>query len=364
MNSVCRELFRAIHEGLWVSIEYKNQDEKITKYWIGIKRLDPKRKSLVVDGLHLANFSLRELTIYIGSILSAVTIKGSYCPVNEWLVKDISLHPQRYSEFFGSVINLKILNYLSDCNKMDTTPYMTDYVLLKNLDEDRLVDGRYTLSNEQFQEIVKTFQYESKSESAQLKIKQLCMNVLSINTPKGLYVLAHRRLSLDVQSRTLMADDAVTINQEYTIEGEKQSIRFFLDADDFVLLDDFETNRELIKDRLMKLNRRIGSVDDLPHLIAIGYDVVLDLNSEYAAISDMYSGGNSPTKPIEAFFGNLLERPIRRKEYPIVLCNKKANLDQLLAISTALKYPLTYVQGPPGTGKTNTIVNTILSAFF
>ena len=364
MNSVCRELFRAIHEGLWVSIEYKNQDEKITKYWIGIKRLDPKRKSLVVDGLHLANFSLRELTIYIGSILSAVTIKGSYCPVNEWLVKDISLHPQRYSEFFGSVINLKILNYLSDCNKMDTTPYMTDYALLKNLDEDRLVDGRYALSNEQFQEIVKTFQYESKSESAQLKIKQLCMNVLSINTPKGLYVLAHRRLSLDVQSRTLVADDAVTINQEYTIEGEKQSIRFFLDADDFVLLDDFETNRELIKDRLMKLNRRIGSVDDLPHLIAIGYDVVLDLNSEYAAISDMYSGGNSPTKPIEAFFGNLLERPIRRKEYPIVLCNKKANLDQLLAISTALKYPLTYVQGPPGTGKTNTIVNTILSAFF
>ena len=91
---------------------------------------------------------------------------------------------------------------------------------------------------------------------------------------------------------------------------------------------------------------------------------MLDLNSEYAAISDMYSGGNSPTKPIEAFFGNLLERPIRRKEYPIVLCNKKANLDQLLAISTALKYPLTYVQGPPGTGKTNTIVNTILSAFF
>ena len=364
MNSVCRELFRAIHEGLWVSIEYKNQEEKITKYWIGIKRLDPKRKSLVVDGLHLANFSLRELTIYIESILSAVTIKGSYCPVNEWLVKDISLHPQKYSEFFGSVANLKILNYLSDCNKMDTTPYMTDYALLKNLDEDCLVDGRYALNNEQFQEIVKTFQYESKMESAQLKIKQLCMNVLSINTSKGLYVLAHRRLSLDVQSRTLVADDAVTINQEYTIEGEKQSIRFFLDADDFVLLDDFETNRELIKDRLMKVNRRIGCVDDLPHLIAIGYDVVLDLNSEYAAISDMYSGGNSPTKPIEAFFGNLLERPIRRKEYPIVLCNKKANLDQLLAISTALKYPLTYVQGPPGTGKTNTIVNTILSAFF
>ena len=29
-----------------------------------------------------------------------------------------------------------------------------------------------------------------------------------------------------------------------------------------------------------------------------------------------------------------------------------------------MKYPLTYVQGPPGTGKTNTILNTILTAFF
>lgn len=364
MNSVCRELFRAIHEGLWVSIEYKNQDEKITKYWIGIKKLDPKRKSLVVDGLHLANYSLRELTIYIESILSAVTIKGSYCPVNEWLVRDISLHPQKYGEFFGSVTNLKILNYLSDCNKMDTTPYMTEYTLLKHLDEDSFIDGKYTLNNKQFQEIVETFQYEAKTESAQIKIKQLCMNVLSINTPKGLYVLAHRRLSFDVQSRTLVADDTVTINREYTIDGEKQSIRFFLDADDYSLLEDFESNRELIKDMLMKVNRRAGCIDDLPHLIAIGYDVVLDLNSEYSAIYEMYSGGNTPTKPIEAFFGNLLERPIRRKEYPIILSNKKANLDQLLAISTALKYPLTYVQGPPGTGKTNTIVNTILSALF
>ncbi len=27
-------------------------------------------------------------------------------------------------------------------------------------------------------------------------------------------------------------------------------------------------------------------------------------------------------------------------------------------------YPLAYVQGPPGTGKTNTIVNTLTTAFF
>lgn len=29
-----------------------------------------------------------------------------------------------------------------------------------------------------------------------------------------------------------------------------------------------------------------------------------------------------------------------------------------------MKYPLAYIQGPPGTGKTNTIINTIVTAFF
>ena len=40
------------------------------------------------------------------------------------------------------------------------------------------------------------------------------------------------------------------------------------------------------------------------------------------------------------------------------------NLDQLLAINNAMKYPVAYIQGPPGTGKTNTIINTIATAFF
>lgn len=36
MNTVCRDIFRAIHENKWLSIEYKNKQEGITKYWIGL----------------------------------------------------------------------------------------------------------------------------------------------------------------------------------------------------------------------------------------------------------------------------------------------------------------------------------------
>ena len=60
----------------------------------------------------------------------------------------------------------------------------------------------------------------------------------------------------------------------------------------------------------------------------------------------------------------MIKEPASRKVFPIALLNKQINLDQLLAIHNAMKYPLAYIQGPPGTGKTNTIVNTLVTAFF
>lgn len=50
MNNNCKEIFRTVHEGKWLSVEYKNKDEKITRYWIGIKDIDVDKRSLIVDG--------------------------------------------------------------------------------------------------------------------------------------------------------------------------------------------------------------------------------------------------------------------------------------------------------------------------
>ena len=80
---------------------------------------------------------------------------------------------------------------------------------------------------------------------------------------------------------------------------------------------------------------------------------------EYRGILNMFEdpSGETVTAPLRAFFGEMTARPRRRKSYPLALLNNKVNLDQLLAINNAMRYPLAYVQGPPGTGKTNTIVN-------
>ncbi len=365
MNIIYRDIFRAIHEGKWLAIEYRNKDEKVTRYWMGIEKIYIKEKMLSGDGLHTGKYKLSNLDIHIDRILSAKVVEGSYYSVNEKLVNDIYINPHKFKFIFDNIVNLKILNYLEMCNRMDNVPYYSDFELIHYMDGDSFNGENYPLSDMQFKEIVKNFQYKTKNDNhANRKpaMQQLGMNVLSINTKRGLYVLAYRKLQLDVKRRALRPDDEITICVEYTINGEKESVRKFLDADDFELLKDFEKNQEKIKDCIAKSNSNI-SVDDMPYMIGLGMDVVIDLHSEYQAILDMYEN-NKVTIPIKAFFGDLLDRPRRYKAYPITLIDKRINLDQLLAINNGMKNPVTYIQGPPGTGKTSTIINTIITAFF
>lgn len=383
MNAVCRDIFRAVYEGKWLSIEYRNQQEQVTRYWIGIRNIRPYQRTLEVDGLHLGCCAMEHFRcIYIDSILSSQIIEGSYCPVNPQLIRDISQNPQRYQNLFSHSVNLKILNYLEDCSRMDCTPYRRDFSLVHYLDRETLGNGIYPLSDDQFRLIVRRFQQKAEQRSksrngdgygigsgeavpknSPLRISQLAMNVLSLHTPRGLYVLAYRRLNLDVKERCLRPDEDITICTEFTIDGVKESIRRFLDAGDVGLLEDFEENQEKIKDILAKDCAERMQVDDMPYLIGIGIDVVVDLHREYQAIIEMYEKGEISV-PIKAFFGDLLDRPRGGREMPIALLNQQVNLDQLLAIHHGMKYPVAYVQGPPGTGKTNTIIHTIITAFF
>lgn len=366
MHTVYRDIFRAIHEGKWLAIEYRNKQDEVTRYWIGIRSLNIVRRSLEVEGLHLGRHSIEKFNyIYIDSIISSCIIESSYCPVNDRLTRDIHQHPEKYKALFDHVYNLKVLNYLEDCNRMDTTPYYKEFELVRYLDRDGLENGIYQLNDEQFRYIINSFQKqaEKKRENQNKSVQQLAMNVMSIHTPKGLYVLAYRKLSLDVKAHCLRAAEDITICTEFTVDGSQETIRKYLDADSYVLLQEFEQNQEAVKDAITKSNRNISGVDDMPYVIGLGMDIVIDLHKEYHAIIEMYQNG-SISIPISAFFGDLLTRSRARKTVPVILLERKINLDQLLAIHNGMKYSLTYVQGPPGTGKTNTIINTVITAFF
>ena len=369
MNSIGRDIFKAIHEGKWLSIEYKNKSGQVTHYWIGIKKLFPNTKTLLVDGLHLGTMELAELNIYIDSIVSSSVVDGTYCAINHELVLDIRMAPEKYADIFSSVANLKILNYLEDCHRLDNVPYKaeSEYALISQLDADKFVNKQYTLTPEQFKAVVDNFQFKinnNKKNGNSNQIKKLAINELSINTKDGLYVLVYKWLFLDVKNRRFTEDDEFTFNTEYMIDGQtKCSINQFMQPEDLYLLDDYKNNAEVIKDLITRGNQNVSGVDDMPYLIAIGMNCLVDLHKEYEGIFDMYDN-NETTPPFMAFFGSLTRRPRRFKQYPVVLKDRRVNLDQLLAINNAVKYPMTYIQGPPGTGKTSTIENTILTAFF
>lgn len=366
MNTITRHIFQAIHEGKWLSIEYKNKNGERTKYWIGIQDLCAADHSLHVTGLHLAKCTLGDFPkIYIDSIHSSSVVEGSYHPVNQELVEDIRLRPEKYKTLFHHPANFKILSYLADCNRLDTTPYRKEYELIPGLDGEQVESGICRLSEEQYREIIRRFQHRQNKEKEKKskRLHQLCMNLLSIPTDRGLYVLAYRKMNFDIRRKCLIAEDEVTICREFTLNGETQSVRRFLSEEHLELLDDFEGNQEELKDRITRENPQIRGVDDRPYLLTLTRDLLLDLDEEYASIMDAYQEGKVAT-PIRAFFGELTRRPIRTKQYPLALLNRRVNLDQLLAIHHGLKYPLSYIQGPPGTGKTNTILNTITTAFF
>lgn len=381
MNPVHRDIFRAIHEGKWLTIEYRNKQQQVTRYWIGIHGLDVRRRSLSVEGFHLGLYTLEAYDcIYIDSILSSQVIEGSYCPVNQALVRDIRKNPHRYRPLFDHAANLRVLDYLENCSRMDATPYKKDFALIRYLDQDCFKGDVYQLGDEQFRQIVREFQSGAErrgrargiTERGMIErggtekgpsIQRLAMNVMSIHSPQGLYVLAYRLLNLDVKQRCLRPEEEITVCTEFTVNGVTESIRRYLDGKDYELLADFEGNQEQIKDVITQSCRGRTGVDDMPYVIGLGMDVALDLHREYGAILDMYGKGEV-SAPVRAFFGDLLDRPRSRKSAPLILLDKRVNLDQLLAIDHAMKYPLAYVQGPPGTGKTNTILNTIITAFF
>lgn len=365
INKISRDIFKAIHEGKWIAVEYRNKQQNVTKYWIGIKNINPYKKLLIVDGLNVATSEMKELNLYYDSIIDANLIEGSFCKINSKLLEDIEEHTSRYSFIFNNVANLKLLDYYSECNKLDNTPYRNDYKLIDELDVDVIGEGDYNLSNEQFDHLVKVYNYnaKNKSQNKMPRSVSLCMNICSIHTKKGLYVLAYKKLLFDVKNRTLTQDDEVSVCREFTVDGVKISAHWFLDADEFQLLDKFEENAELIKDLITKNNPEYNGVDDMPYVMALSRDFTINLDEEYNAILKMYED-NTVTYPIKAFFGDLTDKPRRIKNYPLALYNDKVNLDQLLVIHNGLKYPVLYVQGPPGSGKTNTILNTVVTAFF
>ena len=374
--SVARNIFRAIHEGRWLSIEYVNAEKKTTHYWISINNIGIKNKDgvdralLDTMGLHLKTHECNQRYLYFDGIQQAEIIEGTFALRNTNLLRDLNENPSRYACIFSKIRNVKILNYLQECQKLSCDNREKKFRLLEHLDESKFIKGCYKLTPEECDSLIEYFQKKQskKSNSDFIALEQLGLNKLSIKTDKGLYVLAYKQLLFDIENKMLRVAPEPKILTKFVLKNDAATevirISRYLQEDDFLLLENFDANEETIKDLIIKNGRlsRGELLDDMPHIVALESSFS-DLTSEYDSIAASLQSGNVTT-PLRAFFGEFLSRSRKRKNYPIALLDDKVNLDQLLAIHKTLKYPMAYIQGPPGTGKTRTIVNTIVSAFF
>ena len=369
MNAISKDIFRSIHEGKWLYVEYQNSDDEKTKYWISINNINIEKKSLEVTGLHLGNFTTKNLFMFVDKILATQIMDGTFYHTNKTLLEDIDVYPEKYSFIFSNIVNLKTLNYLADCNKLADLPKINnEYTLIKKLDATKIQNHRYNLDDEQFKLIVNSFKKTAsiKKEKNINSIIQLALNVLSVHTPKGLYVLAYREVMFDVAKRSLLSGNKIKICTEFCVDGTtKQSIQNFIQSDEMEYLENIDQIPEFVKDLITENihGNKNYSVDDCPYFICLQRNTNINLEKEYEAIIDMYANDNV-TIPIQAFFGELHSVKANPETLPIALIDRNVNLDQLLAIHNAINYPVAYIQGPPGTGKTTTIINTIITAFF
>lgn len=385
-----RNIFRAIHEGKWLEIKYRPRDisKPEREFWIGINGIDPALNTIQVLGMSLnEQHSLAKMNLHLENILDSYVIQNTYIPRNQILIDDIKFNPSKYKTVFTGTRNLKILDYLDDCVKLDNQPSESkNFAVITDIDDEILrTTGVYNLNTAQFNSIVKTFQRkiqnDRKFKVSENEIIELCLNVLGIYSSRGLYLLAYRPVNLNVACRQLVADEQICINREFAVtdrEGkilkdkngnaEHFRIEKYLSESDFYLLKDFQSNSEKIKNIINQNIKAWSSqneylVDDTPKFLCIKRSMVIKLENEFNAIFNMCKE-NTVTEPIKAFFGEINAEKSIEENNPVALLNSKVNLDQLLALYNSVNQNVSYVQGPPGTGKTNTILNVISTCFF
>ena len=251
MKAVYKELFRAIYQNCWLAVEYNNQKNETTNYWIAVKDINLRTKRLLCEGMHLTTYSIAELNLYLEKIVSAKALVNTYTELPSKLKEDISANPEKYVSIFSETANLRILNYLAECFRLDQSPFKTDFVLVEKIDDESFGTEGVTLSERQFDQIVKGFLKDTKDEPhKRLSMKQFGMNLLSVHTSKGVYLLAYLPLRLHVRERRLGCFDAPVICSQYTINGKVQSVRSFMTPEDLPLLQNFAQNAEEIRNAI------------------------------------------------------------------------------------------------------------------
>lgn len=369
MNDIAQTISRAIREGKWLSITYQ-QPEGLTYFLIAITSIiDIEKKKF---GVKIYNESkeirlLNDTSIFFDKIYEALLLEGTTYDVPSSLIDFIERNINELDWLCYGQNQSNILNYLIECAKYDKEPYQKIFVLIDGIDVEVLnKEGFYKLTLSQVDKLLKYLKNYSTvyRNNCYSNFKELVINLLSISTNKGLFVIAYKKVLFNPEIDSLVIGKEIHFNREFLVnEFEKYSLSAYFDDDIEEFMIEYPSNPQKYHSILVKKLRKGEEIDERPYLMELQRSIPANYEKEFNGIIDMEEN-HKLTTPLKAFFGRNSLRNEGRKEGNIVLIDEKVNIDQLRVIHNALKNPVTYVQGPPGTGKTQTIINTIISAFF
>lgn len=376
---VNKALSQGIKSQSWVAIEYLNNNNETTNYWIAIHDIDIKNKKLKVDAFNVTKISPKhngviEITINYDNIKSATLLKNTKYNQNELLIPKIesNLEELKWLEF--DTFSNEVLDYILECMIHEETPYQRETTLVKGLDQDSFnnlkQNEQIILTHEQIADLIPKIEKLSNNDKKHYyEIVTLALNMLSISTKNGLFVVAYKNLYFDPVRKSLEPSNNINFNYTFKSNEDKlyrHNLRNYLDIDTEYFLELFlkspEQAKKLLEPEVLKYNE---SLDDRPYIMDLVTKFNAHIEREFDLIKRRYKY-NSLSTPLKAFFGNMTGSFLsgRTRNVDLVVLDNRANIDQLRVIYNALTKPITYVQGPPGTGKTHTIINTLISSFF
>jgi superfamily I DNA and/or RNA helicase len=349
---------KAIREGKYLSITYKNQEGDITSFWISILDINANDELYVNIFNVTKDEPLINKKIYIKSILTAELLKFSRYDVSDELIKKIDEDESLQKYDFDTYSN-NVLNYYLECYKANNDPFLHKQHLIPNLDLTGLINNNpYQLTNDQQRHIIKEIYNNDYKAFCDYELA-LCEFSIDIES-RGKFVVAYRLLTFDPVEKTIYLGTKTHFNSNFFIRDMKYALSYYTDISPV----DFENL--YLKDKLetievLRGNFQFGELPNTrPEIVVLGY-AQIDISGIYDQINSEHEKEELQI-PLKAFFQNasLLDRK-NRKEPFIVLYDTNVNIDQLRTVYNALKYPITYVQGPPGTGKTQTILNIVVN---
>lgn len=361
------EISRSIREGKWLSIEYDSKSEqRITYFWARV--MDVLVKPVTRLRVQMFN-SEKSMTVmddallYYDAILDARVIEGTTCEIQAPLIKKITSNYQEYAflEYLG--VNDRVLAYYLECSRHDKEASIRQFKLVEGIDDDVVKGKEYRLNEKNLKEMIQSLKLQIKADKSDTNqhLVKLAINLLAIQTSRGLFPVVYRDLLFDVEKRTLNAAPYISYNLKLNDDQDNPCFNLtrYYDGDVRQFIDQYENNQEALVENLQINLKKNEKLDERPYVFRFEKKFAVNLKDEYGKISAAYQD-NRLSDPARVFFGmNVNKR--RYRANPIMAADSKVNMDQYRTIYNAMNQTITYVQGPPGTGKTSTIVNVVLS---